>query len=86
LSIAELNSNDFTIYPNPAQNEINVQFNQGTTPNYLLQLMDLNGRIISRFEVKNNIEKINTKDLDRGVYLILIQNNLGMTVQKIVLD
>ena len=75
LSIAELNSNDFTIYPNPAQNEINVQFNQGTTPNYLLQLMDINGRIISRFEVKNNIEKINTKELDRGVYLILIQNN-----------
>jgi hypothetical protein len=48
--------------------------------------MDINGRIISRFEVKNNIEKINTKELDRGVYLILIQNNLGMTVQKIVLD
>jgi hypothetical protein len=86
LSIAELNSDDFTIYPNPAQDEINILFNQGIQEMYQLRLTDMNGRTISNFEVKNKIEKINTKNLERGVYFITIQNKLGMTVQKVVLN
>jgi hypothetical protein len=86
LAIDELNSEDFSIYPNPANDEINVEFEQGPSQNYQLKLMDLNGRIISQLEVKNNIEKINTKELERGIFLIVIQNSDGRLVQKVVLD
>lgn len=64
---------DVTVYPNPAHDKVNVQFNAEEKTDYVLNLLDLSGRVISTSHA--TAEKgINTSEMDlsrlaKGVYM-----------------
>ncbi|MBS7786820.1 T9SS type A sorting domain-containing protein [Flavobacterium sp. CYK-55] len=77
-------SNDFKIYPIPANNNImvsnsaNVEINQ-------IQVSDINGRIIKDIKVKNTSEaNIDISNLNSGVYLIKVISTEGAMIRKII--
>lgn len=57
---------DFEIYPNPANNYINVK----STDVVKMNIYDLNGRIVSSTEVNSGNHTISVNELNCGLYLI----------------
>jgi len=87
-SISEYqNQNIFYIYPNPADNEINI-FMPGNKQYYEIIITDITGRI-QYFEEGNNInefdvKKINISKLFRGIYFICFKGSNEFTICKLI--
>ena len=82
-------STTFNVWPNPSHDFANVQF-ICNAPNetYNLLLLDLSGRILNAFN-GSSIEGINTLQiptdhLSKGIYLIQLQQQGNIQIQKII--
>lgn len=83
----------FTVYPNPAQNEINVETNldKGNYQNIKLSkfyVYNLQGQILLT-KIPNNqyADKIETNNLANGTYLVVIElSNGSQAVKKVVIE
>ena len=75
---------EFTIFPNPATDEITIHFNESSSnKNITVQLMDLAGKImLSRRLVLNDTDvKIPLSKLPKGQYFLLIHGTQTSAVQ-----
>jgi hypothetical protein len=80
--------NSFGIYPNPTDNELNVQFNLSQPEIMLFEIMDLTGKKIEKQVIKansgENLVILNTNNLSSGLYLLNVNSgNLTKTIQFI---
>ncbi|XOV68364.1 MAG: T9SS type A sorting domain-containing protein [Fluviicola sp.] len=80
VGMDELESFDFTVAPNPANDIVTVfgDFDASATA----QLTDASGRVINSFDVSNG-QSIDVSNLNSGMYLLSI-NNAGQTTTKTV--
>jgi hypothetical protein len=89
------NTNDFTIgmkenylpsdnfiklFPNPAADHLNVLVSQGKT--LKIQVLDINGK--KMIEQDNDLEVVNIKHLESGMYFILVHTDHGILSEKII--
>ena len=66
----------FTVYPNPAQNEINVSSINVTQKIENLAVYNMQGQLLISINTKaNNQQTINIEDLANGNYLLIITTN-----------
>lgn len=65
-----------TVYPNPAQQEINILHNKVENANRV-ELMNVYGQKVGQYETGKGVTKIFTGNLSRGVYLINVLSNNG---------
>ncbi|MFZ4800071.1 MAG: T9SS type A sorting domain-containing protein [Bacteroidia bacterium] len=66
----------FTVYPNPAQNEINVSTENLDIKIESLAVYNLQGQLLKSINTKaNNQQTINIEDLVNGNYLLIITTN-----------
>jgi hypothetical protein len=71
LSIDEISKNLLTLYPNPADAYIKLDFNSEVGAIEQYEIYNLAGQIVKSEVVnKSNIDKINVSDLNNGMYLI----------------
>ncbi|WP_299607448.1 BspA family leucine-rich repeat surface protein [uncultured Aquimarina sp.] len=78
LSVEENEEYLFTIYPNPAKDQVWITGLQGEAE---VTISDINGRILRTIKVMND-QAISTTDLSEGVYLITIeQNDINQTMR-----
>lgn len=76
---------DFQVYPNPARNEITVDFG-GSTASSTIQILNLTGQVvktISTFQAQQNID---ISDLVPGNYLLTITNGTHPLVKHLVIE
>ena len=74
------------LYPNPASEQINLQFETATDKEILLYMLDSQGKLIKtdRIEESSTEKIINLEDLPAGVYYLrMIKGNL-VNVYKVV--
>lgn len=71
LSTTEMDATVFLIYPNPANDFVILDL-PDFTMNQLIQVTDVNGRIVSTQIVNSNQEILNVSQLEGGVYFISI--------------
>jgi len=66
----------FRSFPNPVDNEFNVLvFNTNQSTEFQISIYDLSGRKIKEEKVfASKVIKINTSDLDKGIYLLSLVN------------
>ena len=84
LSASGFVSSKFSVYPNPANNLINVS-NNGNIQINTIVLMDINGRTVKSLNFDGVTEtQINISDLSTGVYFINIDTSGGNIVRKII--
>lgn len=65
------------IYPNPAHNELNLEFNNGSHGEIEVQVLDMLGRIkMSKrfFESLNGMNTLQISELPKGLYAIVVRN------------
>ena len=82
LSTGEFFSQSFSMYPNPASNELNVMSKDNTGIN-LIRITDLNGRVVKSMDAKGAFEsQINVSELNAGMYFVDIQTDGGKATTK----
>lgn len=74
----EENLNELSIYPNPANNLLNIQ---SSTQIQSVEVLNIQGQLIIK---EGNVNQINVSSLTNGVYMIRIATNNGVKVQKFV--
>lgn len=75
-----------SVYPNPANDELNVKF-EHKTPDIILELTDLHGRIIDRY-IEPGINgqhtmTINLQQLPIGIYILKVNSSNESRIFKI---
>jgi len=80
--------NDVSIFPNPAENIINVDLSKINNSVETLQWIDINGNEIRSINVKSEsgIISLNTNSFSRGVYFIRLIGTNETILKKIVLE
>ena len=59
---------EFTLYPNPTVNDINITFDNPTNENITFNIFDMSGRMVKQGNLFNN--RIDVSNLNRGTYFI----------------
>lgn len=88
LSNPELEFKKVSVWPNPANNIINIHI-ASVSGLYQVMLFDINGRNVFQEKINtdgSNLEYVlNTKQFSKGVYILKIKNNNSIYNQKIIL-
>ncbi|WP_165779212.1 T9SS type A sorting domain-containing protein [Brumimicrobium salinarum] len=74
--------NEFTIYPNPATNNISIK------GDYLISatFYDLNGRIVLTTNLnENQTQSINVSNLEAGIYTVSLRSEKGEHMEKVII-
>lgn len=80
LSNQGFNQNNFTIYPNPVI-EI-LQISQQTAQKIDISIFDVNGKKLQKYTLENSVSTIDVKELYPGLYFVVFENETGKRVSK----
>lgn len=86
LSNQTVSLNSIKVYPNPTKGIINIDSSGSITDNTTYELFDAQGRKVVSKISSNTIESLNVENLSDGIYMLTIQNSLGKTNKKIVIN
>jgi PKD repeat protein len=77
------NLNNITLYPNPVQDELSVEYTATSASELTVSIVDMAGKLIQAHRIQSNagqnIIMMDTKDLAAGKYTLLLQGNSGKT-------
>ncbi len=87
LSIDKNEQTNFSIYPNPAQDFINIK-GDGLKNGGTVVFLDALGKEVKRSTVKSANAKLSVSDLKRGVYFVNIygQNGTKSNIQRLIIQ
>tara|TARA_B100000214_G_scaffold119795_2_gene84716 strand:+ start:2947 stop:4728 length:1782 start_codon:yes stop_codon:yes gene_type:complete len=71
----------FRVFPNPASSKFYIQTNN---QNSVISIFSMQGVLIHRFNMTSNFQKVNVKNLSRGVYIVELLNEKNRRYQKII--
>lgn len=76
--VSELfDKNAVSVFPNPFENEININFNNENATGCKAKLIDLQGNIINELFLSDLNNKLTVEELSRGSYFIILENKVG---------
>lgn len=82
--INELNSDNISVYPNPTNDLLNLNFDKSTTV-LKVTLTDLQGKIVYNSNaVLGNSLQIDMSNLSNGLYMLDVQTNNGVNIHKVM--
>ncbi|HOY30767.1 MAG TPA: FG-GAP-like repeat-containing protein [Bacteroidales bacterium] len=90
-AIKEPNSSDtksLTVFPNPANSSLNVQFSNPQKQEHILKIYNATGQVVQQVEnIKDKQVTVELITLQKGIYFFTIQNNNGIAGQgKFILE
>ena len=81
---AVVNNNVFSIYPNPATQEVTVVSNNGNVTN--VTIYDITGRLVYTEKANVTTLSVNISELPKGVYVINVKTAKGENVEKLIIE
>jgi hypothetical protein len=83
LKLAE---NNFTVFPNPATNNTELQFSLPINEKLNVKLMDLSGKVMLESSIDATTATIDVSEVVSGVYFLqVVSKNVYYPTQKIVI-
>ncbi|MGZ4060225.1 MAG: T9SS type A sorting domain-containing protein, partial [Bacteroidia bacterium] len=84
-SVANNLESTVLIYPNPADNNVNIDLGNSYKENTKLNLYDIQGKLVCHFEnVKDELIKIDLTNFENGIYILNIVSDKVAKNYKIV--
>lgn len=83
LKVDEL-SESIAIYPNPADQTINIAFNSSTAPQ-IVSLVDASGRLMGSFKLTQNFLTINSELYPSGMYFLVGESSKEAFEKKVII-
>ncbi len=81
-------NNGFTVYPNPVNEVLNLQFDNAQSDNYTISVYNVNGQMVASEKVNLNTASaatsINTSAWEPGVYIVSLQAGSTQQLVKVV--
>jgi hypothetical protein len=74
----------FSVYPNPAKDQLFVRANQNTTG--IIILSDIHGRLIKKVSIQDHLTSIDTGNLKSGMCFVKFVSDHFVEVQKIMIE
>ena len=81
------------VYPNPASQQITIEFNTDNPSNVDILLKSISGQTVMEFETGNKIQgdyrktfMIDRSNIKNGLYLIVVKNGNDLFIEKIVIN
>lgn len=82
-------ANNFTVYPNPADDLLNISFTSKDGESYSLNVMDIFGRIIkqeaAQSAVGDNTHSLNLNGISSGVYIVVFQKGDELSKTRVII-
>jgi len=79
-----------TIFPNPASGSVTVHYRSAGSTSVTISVSDITGSVVRSLTPKvvpgENSYTIGLKDLARGMYLVRIQDEYGVTQHKLMVE
>ncbi len=70
------------VFPNPANDVVHISFNDNENIHHIA-IADLNGKILHKYlNINKNETAINTSELSKGLYYLIVSNNRNQRVSK----
>jgi len=83
-SVDEKINNSTNIYPNPANNFLNiVSLKSGISS---VEIYNLNGQLVLKKEINNNQQTINIRSLESGIYIVDILSENTSVKRKLIIE
>jgi serine protease AprX len=80
----------FSVWPNPAKNELNYKFNSSTNTDSNILLKDIQGRIIYSDSINSGGQiitgSINTSNFAKGLYIMTVKQGNNSYNKKVILN
>lgn len=87
ISVHNLNlNNQISLYPNPANTYLSIQYSGKYKNGYTVSLYNLQGQLIHNIFSKDALTTINIASLPVGMYLVKISDATGMITKRIFKD
>ncbi len=80
VGVNEATQNVVSIYPNPANDVVNVKMNNTINK---IAVVNMNGQVVAESEINNLEGSINTSSIANGMYFLRIETANGITMNKI---
>ncbi|QXP78915.1 MULTISPECIES: T9SS type A sorting domain-containing protein [Winogradskyella] len=81
LSVNEYNAQSILLFPNPANNKLEIKSNQIIDR---LSIVDVNGRVLSDINILNIDYSLDVTTLVKGVYFLEIQSGESKSIKKFI--
>ena len=83
VGIDDINAVNVAVYPNPANDVININSNSNVSN---VKVLNYLGQTIDNINVNGMNVTINTSTYDAGIYFIQIETEKGISTQKIIIE
>ncbi|HLU85472.1 MAG TPA: T9SS type A sorting domain-containing protein [Vicingaceae bacterium] len=83
-SISELTFDNVTVYPNPADEQLTIDFGNDNYHHTIIQILDITGRVVGEYKAIRPITTIRIDELKKGIYVVLLKNNQTVKSLKVV--
>lgn len=77
---------EIKVYPNPIKGILNINLGSDTFGDSTFVMYDVQGRQVVTKKSSNSIETLNVENLSEGIYMLTIENDLGKTTRKVVIN
>jgi hypothetical protein len=81
VGINEVTLRNVNIYPNPVQNELFIELENGQITH--IDILDLSGKVIKSI-MNNNAKSIDVSDLTQGIYILNVSTENGVSTNRFV--
>lgn len=78
------NFNSFTLYPNPAQTLINIEFENASSENYTISIVNVLGQTVYSKQTSDSKIQISVDEFFSGIYVVKVQSEKGLWSRKFV--
>ena len=80
-----IENKNFNIYPNPANNFVNIEIQNNKNENTLIEIININGQVVYSKTINNNSQLINLSEYSPGVYHIRVNSVIKKFVKKLII-
>jgi hypothetical protein len=76
---------EFNLYPNPNSGQFIIQLSENDFEKYNCEITDVTGKQVMAFQLNSQQQLVNA-EISKGIYILRLYNNKGLTVKKFVVE
>jgi hypothetical protein len=82
--VREVEKLQFSVYPNPADQQITVVLDQLANQHCEAVMYDMMGRKVAEYSLNDNCNTLNISNLNSGIYLLQLKSESQTAIQKVI--